>query len=223
MDESVELLGRVDFACDIPHRFHQGDRGLTGYPTLSGDVAERRVHSRHNRCFFGARPRLCIRTRRPDSHRVTSSPGPDDAAITIIDSDSAAELTTMRATGFVEHCKRLVSLDGVATDGATVGGAHFELSASVLELPMLCEHAPGGRDQLKRGQWTTSSSTPPPDSEGLATAAVLGAGCGPRFRLSSDRGVELLDLVGCELDECRTHVLFQVRDGRRARDRQQDG
>ena len=39
----------------------------------------------------------------------------------------------------------------------------------------------------------------------------------------SDGGVELLDLVGGELDQGRTHVVLEVRDGRSAGDRQQNG
>jgi hypothetical protein len=42
-DESVELRRRVEFDCDIPNRLDQGDRGLTGYPTVAGDEPERRV------------------------------------------------------------------------------------------------------------------------------------------------------------------------------------
>src|SRR5918994_617180 len=62
-DESAELLGRVELDCDIPHRFHQDDRGLAGYPTLAGDEPERRVDSRDHRRFRrGARPRPRIRT-----------------------------------------------------------------------------------------------------------------------------------------------------------------
>jgi hypothetical protein len=61
-DESAELLGRVELDCDIPHRFHQDDRGLARHPTLPAEGAP--LYG----CRWSYRPET-LRARRLIEHR----------------------------------------------------------------------------------------------------------------------------------------------------------